>query len=124
MSFNFDFKVVTPTRYECVLSSDVKNRMMSSIFQKTRAKLNKKSGGLLDLDGADPERKDSFEIEARFLNLVGTALHKPIKDVVNQVGEDGIVVMTNNIDKAWFERKVDKNWLLKVKITGDFSDER
>lgn len=122
MTFDYDFKETFPTQFEFVLSAPVKNRMMSMIFQKTRAGVEKTTGK--DVSGASPELLERFEIDHRFLNLLGTSLHKPIKDVVRQVGEDGIKVLTNRIEQAWFERQPDRDWLVKIKVVGDFADER
>lgn len=120
--FDYSFVVTSPTRYELVLTAVARNRLFTFLFNKARGKLSSK--GVTVPADSDPERVDQIEIIPQYLKLVGTFIHKQVKEIERAVEKDKIKVVSRRVVRARFIRAASRDWNLEITINGDCADER
>lgn len=114
---DFDFQQVDGKTFQVDFTMTAQAKLINIIFGRVKGKLNRKD---IDKDYTDMEE---FEVPESYHNLVRVALKKPMKNVIKKVGARGIRVMTHNIKQASF-KKIEKDWFINIRVTGDFIDER
>jgi len=117
---DYDFETETPTTYKCTLSMPFKNRLMHIIYNKSKSKLKKK--------GVNPtgniNQVKEFEAEPRYFKLIHTIIFKKFKDIIKEVKEDGIEVLTSEVTACIYQRKTARNWTATITVSGNFADKR
>lgn len=123
---DYDFKLLTPTDYECTLTMRTDNRLIKSIFSRSMISLRRKHGITLQ-EGVDANQQfkeiGKFDVNPRFYNMLKILSRKSFKEVVEEVNKDKIEVMTDYITHAEFI-KDGEEWQINIKWTGNSIDKR
>lgn len=118
---NWDFKAETITDYLLKLELSADNKMLHTIFNKAKHKLARKKG-MQNLNTANLEVIQQFDIPQKFFNLIHTIMHKQIKKCFNLVKEDNIHVLNSKVTKAKFKRNDTNDWDIEIQVTGQYVD--
>lgn len=127
MSFDpidFDLRCQNLTEYECIIKMKIPNKLLNSIFQKTRKRLMRKKG--INVPDNDPGLIEEFQIPANYLKAVKTALNKTMKDIKHQVWKDGIFLTSYEVVDAKYTKnpKNPDKWDVWAKVEGKYADKR
>lgn len=113
---DYEFNEVDPHSYEAQLDMTAKHRMINLIFKRVKKKL--KSQGL-DKNYTDLKE---FDVPENFHKLILISITRAITQLKQEVGDDGIKILSCQIKKVSFKvGETGKNWLISVKLYGDMS---
>lgn len=117
--YDYVFKVVNPDEFEATMIIPIKGKIMQSVFQKSKKKLEER-GIVFE---KTIEGKESFYVEEKYLNLMNTAAKRLFKKVKREVASDGIIVVSDEVTKALYVNH-GSFWLVNVHYKGFYSDQR
>lgn len=119
--FDYEIDCYTETDYRLLLTFWVQNRIMKLIFTKAikTKKLKDRVNGK-----ADYEKLDSFIVPQNYLNLLRSAINKPLITVRNIFREDGIMLLTDGVTKGVYIREGGKKWKICITVEGIYQDKR
>lgn len=125
-NIRFKFKVLAPEEknnttfysFGCNLFLGVSHRLFKLIFEKSVTELKKKNKKA-------PEEiiTDKFYVPQKYYKVIKTAVQKPFKDVIKQVGLQGIGVFEWDVYGAVFEKEQGV-WIITVVVKGLCEDQR
>lgn len=113
----WDFEVLDPTDYEIVFTMQASNKIFNKIFNDSKIALIRAGK---DVKGANPETIDKFAIPDKFYNYLHVILTRFINGVKSEVGKDKIVILSSRVTGGCFMRDSTRNWVIKVKVGGEY----
>jgi hypothetical protein len=119
--WDWHFKALNPVDCHIIITLHAMNSILKDLYAKavTRLKRIKK----LDVSG-NPEVISRFEIPHQYLRFVGTTVNKQLKKVRKLVLKDGIVVVREHIDTAYFIRNKENDWDIVIRFKGEYANRR
>lgn len=123
---DYDFKLLTPTEYLCIMTINTNNRLLKTIFSRSMVSLRRKHGiKLKDSINANQEFNaiNKFDVYPRFYNMLKILTGKSFKEIVEEVNKDKIEIMDNHITHAEFIKNGEE-WQINIKVNGTCIDKR
>ncbi len=117
---DYDFKPLTPYEYELTFLMKASSKSFNYIFTQAKEKLNRKG---VKVTGS-PDSFNRIDIEPKFYKLIKTILNKKLNQLFKEIQKDKIEVLTSNVIKSFFERDKDGEWIITIKLGGDYADKR
>ena len=110
---DWKFKVTSASDFTLTFDMVASKSMFNLILSKALVKL-KRQGKNIKTDVIE-----AFEVEERYYNLLHTILNKQIKEVVNNVRKDGIIILKDMVTYAKFtKRQEGEDWEIKIIVGG------
>lgn len=123
---DYDFKLLTPTEYQCILTMRTDNRLIKTIFSRSMISLRRKHGITLH-ESVDANKQfneiSKFDVNPRFYNMLKILSGKSFKEVVEEVNKDKIEIMDDYVTHAEFMRNGEE-WQINIKRNGNSIDKR
>ena len=118
-NIDYHFKCINPADYELVFTMSADKKLFKAIFNASVLKLKKDKN--LDIEEHDVNK---FEVHKNFLNLISTSMKKSVRDVIKQLKQDSIIVVTSKINSCNFVKNKKGDWDITIEYIGTYSDER
>lgn len=119
---DYKMRCVSPEKYELKLVYYAKNRLINTIFAKSKKKMLRNKN--INVKG-DPESIDNFKVPSYYWNLLQTFTAKHVKNIEGVFKQDGIHVLSSEIQDAYFFRnKNTRDWEIHIKFGGVYADKR
>lgn len=127
MKSDYDFRALNPVDYELeIVLPGIDNRMMKLVFDKTVKIIKKK------MTEKDPTAKipswdsiERFDIPEehmdKYRKLLLTCVQKQLLDIKEQIGRDGVSMVTHDAKKCTFEKNSKHSWSVRVIIGGQYA---
>ena len=119
----YDFKAVNDTDFVLtftVKKQDLPPKVWNRVFPLVKRSYKLKSG--YDVTKHDLEDiPDGTEVPEKALKLAYTFLKGFINSVKNQVLEDSIVIIREMIDKAYFTKDGNGEWMIIIIVKGQYT---
>lgn len=117
----FRFECVNESDYKMTIIYETSSNMFKNMFLKAQKKLSDKEG--LNVEG-NIDIIESFEIpeqhKAQMLPILKHATRKQVKQVAKEVGEDGVVLLNNEVKNAIYKRVDNDLWEIEVIVVGQY----
>lgn len=119
---NWDFAAIDVTDYELTFTMESSNKLFNEIFKQSKEKLIQ--AGKTEIVNVNPGTMAKFDIDPKFYNLIAVILGKQIKTAAAEVAKDKIIVLNSRVTGGCFERDKTNNWLIKIKVGGQYANKQ
>jgi hypothetical protein len=113
---DYEFELDDITDYTLYITLCVNSRTLNEIYQKARSKLNKNIP-------ETPQDIKEFYLPLNYNNLVCIVIKNKIKEVINIVAKDKIIVLNYKVSLCKFVKKAE-DWYINIKVVGQYADKR
>lgn len=117
---DYEFKLLTPTDYELLITLKANGYLFNKIFVTARERIEAKTK--IEIKG-DINKVERFDIPKEYFNLIKTSIHKIINNVAKEVKQDNIIIL-NEVVKDCYFIKNGSFWDIKIKLGGGYADKR
>lgn len=115
---SFDFKAVTHDEFELSVTFQVKSTVIQKLIGTAHRALRMK-GHAMPVEHELEGILDKHELPSQYHRLVHTSLKPVLKNVYEQVGQDGIVILREEPSKVLFYKK-EGQWFIEMVLKGTY----
>jgi hypothetical protein len=110
---DYDFKTLNSYEYELKLDMEAKNKFIELVFRTMKRKLKIKKASMKDIN--------KIAIDTNFFKLIHTAISPRLKDIFKIVSNDGVLVVSDRVEKAEYVRN-GAVWDINVIVRGEYAE--
>jgi len=120
--FDYKISIVNIAEYKGLLTLKAKKELLTTLFSKAQKKLVRNEG--IRVKG-NPEYIEQFVIPERYHNLLTTYTEGLFGIVAKQFYENCLPdkkfqLLTHFVARCWFQRNEEKDWIIKIEMTGNY----
>lgn len=126
--YEWEIETTTPTDYELTIKLKSQTKLFNLLFQRAKITLRRKHQIKVVQDQIDKIEHFSMNeipLPQMYYNTVRTAIKSIYNDLWKIFKEDGIELMSNNVDNVKYIRRKDKKiWDIIITVSGQYIDKR
>jgi len=123
-TINWDFEQIDDSTYKATFDMETKGEDMNHVFKMALGRLKRKG---IRASG-NPDLIESFSLPDELKNLftlqLRQAMRKPIKNMIEDVRKDGIIIQSTQVEDAIYKHHKSGDWTATIIIKGIMHDKR